>query len=111
MRYLGLTDADRRSMLEAIGVDAIDALYRDVFEVAVLKTPLSLPGHTGEMEIEQQIAKLVSTNCPAGDADIFHAALVNAPRGRFDETEAAKPPILRWHPDDEISAVAKQSAG
>jgi len=111
MRYLGLTDADRRSMLDAIGGDSIDALYLDVLEVAVLKTPLSLPGHTGEMGIEQQIAKLASTNRPAGDAYIFHAALVNAPRGRFDETEAAKPPILRWHPDDEISAVAKQSAG
>ena len=53
MRYLGLTDADRRSMLDAIGADSIDELYRDVPEVAVLKTPLGLPGHTGEMEVEQ----------------------------------------------------------
>jgi len=40
MRYLGLTDEDRRSILDAIGADSIVALYRDVPEVAVLKTPL-----------------------------------------------------------------------
>ena len=38
-------------------------------------------------------------------------APVNAQGGRFAETEAARHPILRWRPDDEISAVAKQSAG
>ena len=74
MRYLGLIDADRRSMLDAIGVDSIDALYHDVPEVAVLKTPLGLPGHTGEMEVEQQIAKLVSTNRRAGAGACFLGA-------------------------------------
>jgi len=58
-----------------------------------------------------QLMRYLVKKTQAGDADIFHAALVNAPRGRFDETEAARPPILRWRPDDEISAVAKQSAG
>lgn len=74
MRYLGLTEIDRRSMLDAIGADSIDALYRDVPEVAVLKTPLGLPGHTGEMEVEQQISKLVSTNRPAGAGACFLGA-------------------------------------
>ena len=74
MRYLGLTDADRRSMLDAIGADSIDALYCDVPDAAVLKTPLDLPGHAGEMEVEQQIAKLVSTNRPAGTAACFLGA-------------------------------------
>ena len=74
MRYLGLIDADRRSMLDAIGVDSIDALYHDVPEVAVLKTPLGLPGHTGEMKVEQQIAKLVSTNRRAGAGACFLGA-------------------------------------
>ena len=30
MRYLPLTAADRRSMLDAIGVKSVDELYRDV---------------------------------------------------------------------------------
>jgi glycine dehydrogenase subunit 1 len=74
MRYLGLTDADRRSMLDVIGVDTIDALYRDVPDAAVLKTPLGLPGHAGEIEVEQQIAKLVSANRPAGAGTCFLGA-------------------------------------
>ena len=58
-----------------------------------------------------QLMRDLVKKAQAGDADIFHAASVNAPRRRFDETEAARHPILRWRPDDEISAVAKQSAG
>ncbi len=30
MRYLPLTDADRAEMLGVIGVDSVDALFRDV---------------------------------------------------------------------------------
>jgi len=74
MRYLGLTDADRQEMLEAIGVSSVDALYRDVPDEAILKTPLDLPDHAGEMEVEQQIAKLVSANRPAGAAACFLGA-------------------------------------
>jgi len=37
----------------------------------------------------------------AGDADRFHAAPVNAPRRRFDETDAARHPVLRWQPAGE----------
>ena len=74
MRYLGLTDADRRSMLDAIGADTIDALYRDVPDTAVLKTLLDLPAHAGEMEVEQQITTLVAANRPAGAAACFLGA-------------------------------------
>ena len=74
MRYLGLTDADRQEMLEAIGVSSVDALYRDVPDEAILKTPLDLPNHAGEMEVEQQISKLVAANRPAGAAACFLGA-------------------------------------
>ena len=30
MRYLPLTDADRRAMLATVGVPSIDSLFRDV---------------------------------------------------------------------------------
>lgn len=74
MRYLGLTDSDRRSMLDAVGADTIDALYRDVPGTAVLKDLLDLPTHTGEMDVEQQIAALVAPNRPAGAATCFLGA-------------------------------------
>jgi glycine dehydrogenase subunit 1 len=74
MRYLGLTDSDRQSMLAAIGVGDIDALYRDVPDVAVLKARLDLPDHAGEMEVEREIAALVSSNRPAGNGACFLGA-------------------------------------
>jgi glycine dehydrogenase subunit 1 len=74
MRYLGLTDGDRRAMLEAIGVDTIDALYRDVPAVAVLRAPLDLPLHAGEIEVQRRIAALAADNRPAGTAACFLGA-------------------------------------
>ena len=51
------------------------------------------------------------TKAQAGDAETFHAAPVKAPRRRFDETEAARHPILRWRPDDEVTSAGKLPAG
>jgi glycine dehydrogenase subunit 1 len=74
MRYLGLGDADRRAMLASIGVESIDALYRDVPAVAALKAPLDLPNHRGEMEVERAIGALAARNLPAVDAPCFLGA-------------------------------------
>lgn len=74
MRYLGLTDDDRKSMLQAIGVASVDALYRDVPSEAVLSAPLTLPDHLGEMEVERQIAALVADSRPAGAETCFLGA-------------------------------------
>jgi glycine dehydrogenase subunit 2 len=37
----------------------------------------------------------------AGGSDAFHTAPHHAPRGRLDETRAARQPVLRWKPDGE----------
>lgn len=74
MRYLGLTDADRWSMLETIGASSVDELYRDVPDAAVLKKALDLPPHAGEMEVERQITQLASANRPAGKGACFLGA-------------------------------------
>ena len=47
MRYLPLTDADRRRMLDAIGVGGVDDLFRDVPEAARRDEPVDLPHHAG----------------------------------------------------------------
>jgi len=62
MRYLPLTDADRRAMLSRIGAPSIDALYRDVPEFARLARPVDLPNHLGELEVEREIAGLAAKN-------------------------------------------------
>ena len=54
MRYLPLTDADRREMLAAIGARSVDELFRDVPESARLGGKIArLPDHQGELEVER----------------------------------------------------------
>ena len=74
MRYLGLTDPDRQAMLAACGAASIDDLYCDVPQEAVLKEPLDLPPHAGEMEVERQIARFAAGNMSAADAPCFLGA-------------------------------------
>ena len=42
MRYLPLTEADRKAMLGVIGAKSVDDLFRDVPDALRLKTPLDL---------------------------------------------------------------------
>ena len=62
MRYLPLTDTDRREMLAVIGVDHIDELFVDVPPSARLKDPVDLPHHQGEMEVELDFRHLALKN-------------------------------------------------
>ena len=73
MRYLPLTDGDRRAMLAKIGVDSIDALFRDVPEGA-RQARFSLPPHAGEMEVERAMAGLAARNVAAGSSPFFCGA-------------------------------------
>jgi glycine dehydrogenase subunit 1 len=75
MRYLPLTDADRRLMLERIGVDTVDDLFADVPLAARLTGPLpELPTHQGEFEVERIINELASKNVSAGACPSFLGA-------------------------------------
>jgi len=70
MRYLPLTEADRRTMLVAIGVDSVEALFRDV-PPALLDRPFDLPNAMGEMEVERALSRLAAKNLPASAAPSF----------------------------------------
>jgi len=74
MRYLPLTEDDRRAMLARIGAPSIEDLYRDVPEKALLKNPVDLPAHLGELEVERQIAALAAKNLGAGSCPSFLGA-------------------------------------
>jgi glycine dehydrogenase subunit 1 len=74
MRYLPHTAEDRAAMLRAIGVGSIDALYRDVPRDALLARPVELPMHTGELEVERQMAAHAARNVPAGSVPSFLGA-------------------------------------
>ena len=75
MRYLPLTEADRRAMCAAIGVPSVDALFSDVPEAARLDGPVhDLPLHQGEMAVERHVATLAARNVPAGSCPSFLGA-------------------------------------
>ncbi|TVR95812.1 MAG: aminomethyl-transferring glycine dehydrogenase subunit GcvPA [Rhodospirillales bacterium] len=75
MRYLPLTEADRRSMLAAAGVDDVDALFRDVPAAARLPGPVSeLPLHADEMTVERAFRGFAGRNLSPGNAPCFLGA-------------------------------------
>jgi glycine dehydrogenase subunit 1 len=75
MRYLPLTDDDRRGMLARIGVTSVDALFADVPESARRTGAIAgLPDHAGELSVERQMKALASKNMPAGSVPFFVGA-------------------------------------
>jgi glycine dehydrogenase subunit 1 len=75
MRYLPLTEADRRAMLADIGAPSVDSLFRDVPESARRNGPIEgLPNHLGELEVERTIAAMAAKNISAGSVPSFLGA-------------------------------------
>jgi glycine dehydrogenase subunit 1 len=62
MRYLPLTEEDRRAMLGVIGAASVDDLFGDLPAALRLKAPLDLPQGLGEIEIERELAALAAKN-------------------------------------------------
>jgi glycine dehydrogenase subunit 1 len=72
MRYLPLTDADRREMLATIGALSIDDLFCDVPEAARLSAPIAdLPDHASEIAVERQLGAIARRNLVAGEGPFF----------------------------------------
>ena len=71
MRYLPLTDTDRKSMLATIGASSIDDLYVDVPASARLDTLVPLPRHQGEMEVERALSAMAEKNLHAAREPFF----------------------------------------
>ncbi|MBS0527012.1 MAG: aminomethyl-transferring glycine dehydrogenase subunit GcvPA [Proteobacteria bacterium] len=75
MRYLPLTDADRREMLAKIGARSIDELFRDVPQAARLGGKIAgLPDHAGELEVERAFQAYAAKNVSPGSAPFFIGA-------------------------------------
>ena len=73
MRYLPLNDADRRAMLDAIGVGAIDELFADV-PANALNAPFDLPDAQGELAVERALGVKAARNRAASDGPFFIGA-------------------------------------
>ncbi len=75
MRYHPLTGSDRSAMLGKVGVDGMDALFKDVPGSAVV--PLSafdLADGQGELEVERKLSRLAAKNTAAGAGPSFLGA-------------------------------------
>src|SRR5690606_40791688 len=74
MRYLPLTEDDRREMLGAIGAGSVEELFCDVPEKVLQSVPLDLPPVAGELEVERRLARMAARNMPAGAGPSFLGA-------------------------------------
>src|SRR6195952_1350959 len=75
MRYHPLTATDRKDMLAKIGASSVDALFKDVPQVAVV--PLSafdLPDTQGELEVERKLSRMAAKSVAAGAGPFFCGA-------------------------------------
>ncbi len=70
MRYLPLSDADRRRMLSITGAKSVDELYGDVPKSA-LNAKIDLPAHKGELEVERLMAAMAAKHRAAGAGPFF----------------------------------------
>ena len=71
MRYLPLTDADRRDMLATIGAASIDELFADVPPPARRDGLVDLPKAMGELEVERRLSAMAAKNVAAGSVPFF----------------------------------------
>ncbi len=72
MRYLPLSNSDRREMMRTVGVEAIDELFVDVPEAARLSASIGgLPDHASELSVERQLGAMARANVVAGEVPFF----------------------------------------
>ena len=75
MRYLPLTESDRREMLAKIGARSVDELFRDVPQSARLGAKVAgLPDHLGELEVERAFQAYAAKNVSPSAAPFFIGA-------------------------------------
>lgn len=74
MRYLPLSNDDRKDMLTKVGVPSVDDLFVDVPKSARNVAPFDLPNHASEMEVEKTMSALAAKNTSAGSAPFFLGA-------------------------------------
>ncbi|HKN95148.1 MAG TPA: hypothetical protein VJU60_12495, partial [Thermoleophilaceae bacterium] len=61
-RYTSATDADRREMLDAIGVGSVEELFRDIPESVRQREPIALPDGMAEQDVYDHLRSLAARN-------------------------------------------------
>jgi len=74
MRYLPHTEEDRQAMLESLGINATEELFRDIPEQLRFRQRLDLPEALSEMEVGLELSRLAKTNRSQSDLVSFLGA-------------------------------------
>ena len=74
MRYLPLSDQNRRDMLAAIGAKSVDELFRDLPKAAQASAKFNLPNTASEIEVERSLSTMAAKNLNCGAAPAFLGA-------------------------------------
>ena len=106
--------------LEDTGVTTLDfakAMIDEGYHPMTMYFPLVVHGamliepteseSKGELDRFIQSMRGLAERAKSGDAESFQAAPVMAPMRRLDETQAARKPILRWTPPEDIISAAE----
>ncbi|MGI8558030.1 MAG: aminomethyl-transferring glycine dehydrogenase subunit GcvPA [Solirubrobacteraceae bacterium] len=73
-RYTAVTDADLELMLEAIGVDSVEALFAGIPAAVRLERELALPDGLSEQDVYSHLRELAARNVSAEDELCFLGA-------------------------------------
>ncbi|MHB1207486.1 MAG: aminomethyl-transferring glycine dehydrogenase subunit GcvPA [Rhodospirillaceae bacterium] len=71
MRYLPLSDSNRRDMLATIGAGSVDELFRDLPKAALAKARIDLPKSASEIEVERTLSTMAAKNFNCGQGPSF----------------------------------------
>jgi glycine dehydrogenase subunit 1 len=72
-RYIPVTEADKRAMLQAVGVSSTDDLFSDIPQ-DVLNPDLSLPPALSEMELMRELRGMAARNADTSEYAFFLGA-------------------------------------
>ena len=61
-RYIPSTGAEQQELLAAIGVDSVNAFFKDVPDSVLLKEPLNLPAGKSELEVRRAVEAMSKEN-------------------------------------------------
>ncbi|QSS98934.1 aminomethyl-transferring glycine dehydrogenase subunit GcvPA [Pontibacillus sp. ALD_SL1] len=73
-RYLPMTDHDKRSMLDSIGVESTDVLFSDIPDKVRFKGNLNIKPSASEPELMKELAQLAGDNINTKDYTSFLGA-------------------------------------
>lgn len=74
LRYLPMTDRDKREMLEAIGVESTEALFSEIPDSVRFKGDFNLPPAKSEYELKKELTELAEKNLNLQQATSFLGA-------------------------------------